>query len=59
MFKTFSFKAKNDFIDDFTTLYKHYNLILALQLYIKRSYTTLYLEKKIDQYVYSITEIYK
>ena len=34
-------KQKNDFINDFTTLYKHYNLIPALQLYIKRSYTTL------------------
>ena len=36
----------------FTTLHKHYNLILALQLYIKRSYTTLYPEKKnINMYI--------
>ena len=34
-------KQKNDFINDFTTLYKHYKLIPALQLYIKRSYSTL------------------
>ena len=39
------FKAQNDFINDFTALHKHSNLILALQLYIKRSYTTLYPEK--------------
>ena len=39
------FKAQNDFINDFTALHKHRNLILALQLYIKRSYTTLYPEK--------------
>ena len=39
------FKARNDFINDFTALHKHSNLILALQLYIKRSYTTLYPEK--------------
>ena len=45
MFETFFFKAKNDFISDFTTLHRHYNLILALQLCIKRSYTTLYPEK--------------
>ena len=36
-------KQKHDFVNDFKTLYKHYNLILALQLYIKRSYTTLHL----------------
>ena len=52
-------KARNDFIKDFTTLHKRYNLILALQLYIKRSYTTLYPEKKKNRYVYSTTEIYK
>ena len=36
-------KQKNDFINDFKTLHKRYNLIVALQLYLKRSYTTLYL----------------
>ena len=45
------FKQKNDFINDLTTFHKHYDLILTLQLYIKRSYTTLYPEKKKNQYV--------
>ena len=46
------FKQKNDFINDFTTFHKHYDLILTLQLYIKRSYTSLYPEKKKkNQYV--------
>ena len=40
------FKQKNDFINDFTTFHKHYDLILTLQLYIKGSYTSLYPEKK-------------
>ena len=44
------FKQKKDFINDLTTFHKHYDLILTLQLYIKRSYTTLYPEKK-NQYV--------
>ena len=35
-------------------IHRCYNLILALQLYVKRSYTTLYPEK--NQYVYSTTE---
>ena len=46
------FKQKNDFINDLTTFHKHYDLILTLQLYIKRSYTSLYPEKKKkNQYV--------
>ena len=31
------FFSKNDFINDFTTLHKLDNLILALQLYVKRA----------------------
>ena len=46
------FKQKNDFINDLTTFHKHYDLILTLQLYIKRSYTSLYPgKKKKNQYV--------
>ena len=46
------FKQKNDFINDLTTFHKHYDSILTLQLYIKRSYTSLYPEKKKkNQYV--------
>ena len=46
------FKQKNDFINDLTTFHKHYDLILTLQLYIKKSYTSLYPEKKKkNQYV--------
>ena len=45
------FLSKNDFINDVTTFHKHYDLILTLQLYIKRNYSTLYPEKKKNQCV--------
>ena len=55
----FFFKAKNDSINDFTTLHKHYDLILTLQFYIKRSHTTYFPEKNEKQYVdYALQQKY-
>ena len=44
------FLSKNDFINDFTTLHKLDNLILALQLYVKRATLHFIFKKYINIY---------
>ena len=44
------FFSKNDFINDFTTLHKLYNLILAFQLYTERATLHSILKKEIKMY---------